>query len=239
MLFDLRGRGRRRTIQGIYLFLAVLMGGGLIFFGVGGTGVGLFNNDDNGPTASVSSNAVKQAEKAVKARPNDPTAWANLARRRFQSADYDSNSQVFTNAKQLEAVSAAFKRYQALRKAKGKPDTGLLQQMVQVYSERGLQQYAAAVPVLEQLTAADPGGSGNFQQLAVYAKLAGQDRKSALALDKAASLADGKTAAASVRKAVGARIKQLRQLQQLEAQRAGQSAGATPSAPSSTPAPGG
>ena len=35
MLFDLRGRGRRRTVQAIYLGLAILLGGGLIFFGVG------------------------------------------------------------------------------------------------------------------------------------------------------------------------------------------------------------
>ena len=36
MLFDLRGRGRRRTIQAIYLSLAILMGGGLVLFGIGG-----------------------------------------------------------------------------------------------------------------------------------------------------------------------------------------------------------
>ena len=37
MLFDLRGRGRRRTVQTIYLTLAVLMGGGLVLFGIGGS----------------------------------------------------------------------------------------------------------------------------------------------------------------------------------------------------------
>jgi hypothetical protein len=36
MLFDLRGRGRRRTVQIIYLSLALLMGGGLVLFGIGG-----------------------------------------------------------------------------------------------------------------------------------------------------------------------------------------------------------
>ena len=36
MLFDLRGRGRRRTVQVIYLSLAILMGGGLVLFGIGG-----------------------------------------------------------------------------------------------------------------------------------------------------------------------------------------------------------
>ena len=35
MLFDLRSRGRRRTVQVVYLGLAVLMGGGLVLFGVG------------------------------------------------------------------------------------------------------------------------------------------------------------------------------------------------------------
>ena len=36
MLFDLRGRGRRTTVQVIYLTLALLMGGGLVLFGIGG-----------------------------------------------------------------------------------------------------------------------------------------------------------------------------------------------------------
>ena len=36
MLFDLRGR-RRRAVQATYLTLAVLMGGGLVFFGIGGS----------------------------------------------------------------------------------------------------------------------------------------------------------------------------------------------------------
>ena len=35
MLFDLRGR-RRRAVQATYLTLAVLMGGGLVLFGIGG-----------------------------------------------------------------------------------------------------------------------------------------------------------------------------------------------------------
>src|ERR671914_530323 len=35
MLFDLRGR-RRRAVQATYLILALLMGGGLVFFGIGG-----------------------------------------------------------------------------------------------------------------------------------------------------------------------------------------------------------
>ena len=35
MLFDLRGR-RRRAVQVTYLILALLLGGGLVLFGIGG-----------------------------------------------------------------------------------------------------------------------------------------------------------------------------------------------------------
>ena len=38
MLFDLRGRGRRRTVKVVYITLAFLMGGGLVLFGIGGGG---------------------------------------------------------------------------------------------------------------------------------------------------------------------------------------------------------
>ena len=34
MLFDLRGRGRRRTVKIVYITLALLMGGGLVLFGI-------------------------------------------------------------------------------------------------------------------------------------------------------------------------------------------------------------
>ena len=36
MLFDLRGRGRRRMVRLIYTGLALLMGVGLVGFGIGG-----------------------------------------------------------------------------------------------------------------------------------------------------------------------------------------------------------
>ena len=52
MLFDLRGRGRRRTVQVIYLSLALLMGGGLVLFGIGsdqsGGLVDAFSDDAQG-----------------------------------------------------------------------------------------------------------------------------------------------------------------------------------------------
>src|ERR687893_2239582 len=54
MLFDLRGR-RRRAVQATYLTLAILMGGGLVLFGIGGdVSGGLFDafSDRSGNTSS-------------------------------------------------------------------------------------------------------------------------------------------------------------------------------------------
>jgi hypothetical protein len=47
MLFDLRGK-RRRAVQATYLTLAVLMGGGLVLFGIGGSGGNIFDAFDCG-----------------------------------------------------------------------------------------------------------------------------------------------------------------------------------------------
>ena len=68
MLFDLRGKGRRRTVQVIYLSLAVLMGGGLVLFGIGGaTSGGLFDafSSDSGNTnvSSIYTKRIKTYQK--------------------------------------------------------------------------------------------------------------------------------------------------------------------------------
>ena len=54
MLFDLRGHGRRRAVRVIYIGLALLMGVGLVGFGIGGGfgGGGLFSAATNNEGAS-------------------------------------------------------------------------------------------------------------------------------------------------------------------------------------------
>src|SRR4051812_36675506 len=109
MLFDLRARGRRRTIQVIYLFLAVLMGGGLIFFGIGGnTSGGLFDpfKSDSGTSGNGAlEKNVKRAEKRVHANPADPAAWAPLTHAQCQlgglGENYDQTTGTFTRRGKL------------------------------------------------------------------------------------------------------------------------------------------
>src|SRR4051794_41952066 len=74
MLFDLRARGRRRAIKVIYLFLAILMGGGLVFFGIGGnTSGGLFDAfKGNGGGSNGDDRLTKQGERYQKRGPTPP-----------------------------------------------------------------------------------------------------------------------------------------------------------------------
>src|SRR4051794_5685658 len=124
MLFDLRARGRRRTIQVIYLFLALLMGGGLIFFGIGGnTSGGLFDafkSNSGGSTDNQLEKTVTRAEKRVHAQPRSAVAWAELTRAQYQVAglgdNYDQNTSTFTakGKRELRKVERSWDRYLAL-----------------------------------------------------------------------------------------------------------------------------
>ena len=109
MLFDLRGRGRRRTIKIVYITLALLMGGGLVLFGIGGGGamqgglVDAITGSSGGDTGSERfDKAEKDAAAATRRNPQDPAAWAILARARVQSAgigdNFDPNSASYTES---------------------------------------------------------------------------------------------------------------------------------------------
>src|SRR5579884_2892717 len=108
MLFDLRGRGRRRTVQGVYLVLALIMLVGLIGVGVGaGNGFGGILNafTDNGSSGSqkqVISQQEKDALRATSLRPNDPAGWAQLVQARWtaagQGSNYNQSTATFTSA---------------------------------------------------------------------------------------------------------------------------------------------
>jgi tetratricopeptide (TPR) repeat protein len=199
MLFDLRGRGRRRTIQVIYASLALLMGGGLVLFGIGGsTSGGLFDalgggGGGSGNGSDVVQKRVDTLEKRVQVNPRDAGAWAQLASVRFQTAttgeDYDQTTQQFTDKgkAELRDASSAWDRYLALNPPK--PDANVARQMVQAYGPNGLQQYDKAVTAMETVIDQSDATSGLYAQLAILAHGAGQDRKATLSRDKALSLA--------------------------------------------------
>ncbi|MFN8131817.1 MAG: hypothetical protein U0R70_09745 [Solirubrobacteraceae bacterium] len=196
MLFDLRGRGRRRTVQIIYLSLAILMGGGLIFFGIGGSvSGGLFDalgiGGGSDSTSSTFEKQEKTLQKRVTASPQNAVAWAELARVRYQIAgqgkNYDQQTGQFTadGKKELAKVSQAWQRYLALDPKS--PDANVASLMLQAYGPAGLNDPAKAAAAAEIVTTVRPSAN-SFFQLAVFAYLAGQTRKAELASKKAIEL---------------------------------------------------
>ena len=209
MLFDLRGRGRRRTVQAIYLTLAVLMGGGLVLFGIGGSvSGGLFDalglTGGGGPSTSAQEQLEKQERAALRrtrANPKDPVAWATLTRLRYQQAgqgdNYDQNTGQFTASgrRELLGASRAWERHLKLAK---QPDPNVAILMMQAYAPLGLNQPQEGVGAAEVVVEARPS-SQTYYQLSLFAYQAGQKRKSDLAAEKAVSLApkDQRSAVAS------------------------------------------
>jgi len=197
MLFDLRGRGKRRTIQAIYLFLAILLGGGLIFFGIGGggSGGGLLNavgQNGGGGGANSFQGAVIAAEKRVKLAPTDAAAWAALTQARYEvaasGAGFNSTTDTFTAKGKAELAQAriSWDRYLALKPTK--PDVDVAKEMVRVFEPAGLNLPTEAVATQEIVAAQNPTSPNAFTTLAVLAYLASQTRKGDLAAAKAVGL---------------------------------------------------
>ena len=198
MLFDLRGRGRRRTVQVIYLSLAILMGGGLVLFGIGGgTNGGLFDafggSSNTTSTDAASDKRIAALDKRVAANPKDAAAWADLARQYFQRAtasgeNFNSTQGAYTRAglDELGRASRAWQRHLALRP--DDPNANVAGGMIQAYGESGLKQYPNAVRALEIVIDSRTPTPQLYAQLAIYAAAAKQDRKSSLAEAKAISL---------------------------------------------------
>src|ERR1700690_3257098 len=128
MLFDLRSRGRRRPVRVIYLGLALVMGGGLILFGVGaGNGFGgilnAFSGSGNGGAAKQAISAQqKQADAAVKLNPNSAPAWHSLVEADYEAAGqgsyFNTTSNTYTSGgkTQLQAAMNAWQKYLTLVK---------------------------------------------------------------------------------------------------------------------------
>jgi tetratricopeptide (TPR) repeat protein len=189
MLFDLRSRGRRRTVQVIYIGLAVLIGAGLILFGVGtGTGGGgLFGAFTGGGSSTGASGAVKaaatKAQKKAQADPSDAAAWAQLVTARFSVANAGFNSTTGTyNAagkQQLALVTQAWKKYESLAK---KPSVNTATLAARSYSQLG--QYAAAADAYQAVTASEPSDVKGFECVAIMSYAAKNTRVGQLAENK-------------------------------------------------------
>lgn len=196
MLFDLRSRGRRRTVQVIYVGLALLMLGGLVLFGVGAgnNNGGLLNaftnNGSSNGQSSVITAQTKAAIKAAKANPNSAADWSALIQARFTAAgegsNYDSSTDTYTKSGkvQLQAAIPAWNHY--LKLTNDKPDISISTLMAEAFG--ALTQYSNEASAWEYVVAASPTAPKGYECLAASAYAAKQTRKGNLAAAQALKL---------------------------------------------------
>jgi tetratricopeptide (TPR) repeat protein len=212
MLFDLRGRHRRRAVRVIYTGLALLMGVGLVGFGIGGGfgGGGLLNaaSENEGANSASFANQIKKYEKITAKQPTNVTAWEKLTAAQLHEAGgeaYVTRAGLTSKGKTLYSQAAqSWNRYLALNPPK--PSLELAKLMVRIFDEEGLNQPSEAVKVLQVVVAAEPANGSFYAALAQYAYKAHNTRIGDLASAKAVALAPAaqrkqlKTALAAIKK---------------------------------------
>jgi hypothetical protein len=195
MLFDLRGH-RRRTVQVTYVILAVLMGGGLVLFGIGGSSGGIVDAI-TGNSSSGGGNVNEQLQKQIDnqkerlaASPNNAAVLAALVRLNYQAAvsQQPSGSSAFPeDAKdELRAAAAYWERY--VEATNGEPSADLARFAYTIYGSGGLNQPDKAKEAVRAI-AAQRNDSQSYLLLVQTATAAGDKRTAQLAAQKAVDLA--------------------------------------------------
>jgi hypothetical protein len=191
MLFDLRGK-RRRAVQATYLTLALLMGGGLVFFGIGGdVSGGLFDALGGGGGGSSGNEVVEKRidRNKEKAAAGSEAALKELVRDYYQLATSktSSSSTGFPDSAKGDLANSGryWKRY---LKATEKPDPSLARVALQVYDITALNKPKDAQEAA-QIIAETENSANAYLALVQYAALAGDERTADLASIKAVDLA--------------------------------------------------
>jgi hypothetical protein len=194
MLFDLRGR-RRRAVQATYLMLALLMGGGLVLFGIGGDVSGglvdAFKGGGGGSNGdSVLRDRVESQEERLAEQPQNEAVLQNLIRDYYSLAtgQRESGTVGFPEdaRDELQKAGTYWQRYAAA--VDGEPSADSARYALQVYDVGALDrpkeaQRAAAI------IAEESNDVASYLRLVAYATRARDTRTADLAAQKAVDLA--------------------------------------------------
>jgi hypothetical protein len=194
MLFDLRGH-RRRAVQATYLVLAVLMGGGLVLFGIGGSSGGIFDaiSGNGGGGGNVNAQLEKRIDaqkKRLAASPANTVVLAELVRLNYQAAVSQVPSGSTTvpeeGKDELRRAAAYYERY--VQAKKDNPSSDLAQMALNIYDTGGLNQPDKAKDAVRVIAAARNDWQ-SYLLLVQKATAAGDKRTAQLAAQKAVDLA--------------------------------------------------
>ena len=179
MLFDLKGK-RKRLVQVVYVMLAILFGGGLVLFGVGGNVSGglvdaFRGNSSSGADNSAFTDIVEREQRRVARNPDDPEAWIALARAQFNlaasPAGSDESGALTDRGQQaVVEVTQAWDRYAALKPKK--IDASGASSAALAFG--ALQDYDKAADIQELSLEARPNNPNGYFQLADFAYRADQ-----------------------------------------------------------------
>jgi tetratricopeptide (TPR) repeat protein len=258
MLFDLSSGKRKRVVQVVYAFLALLIGGGLVFFGIGGSGsggildaVGL--GGDSGSGNPQYDEQIADDEAKLEQNPNDTAALIDLLRTHYLSATStgvttdQATGQVSISDDahaELERAAEAWERY--LKTKPDRPNTGAAVNAVQVYQLLG---DAGGAATAQRIVAEAQNTSAAYGQLAFYLYFdldfneADAAAKKAIALAEPANRKTLQKTLAAYSKQAHQQQKLIKQQQQQGGAEAGQeqledpfgSLGGAPPTPTTTP----
>jgi hypothetical protein len=194
MLFDLRGR-RRRAVQATYLMLALLMGGGLVLFGIGGDVSGglvdAFKGGGGGSSGdSALEDRVDRQEERLATNPQNEAVLQNLIRDYYSLAtgQRESGTVGFPEDARDELRKAGDYWQRYLRVVDGDPSPDAARYALQVYDVAALNRPKEAQKAAS-IIAQDTNDVASYLRLVSYAALAGDTRTADLAAEKAADLA--------------------------------------------------
>jgi hypothetical protein len=191
MLFDLQGR-RKTFIKWIYLALALLMGGGLVLFGVGSNVSGgladYFTSGDSAADTGEYQKKVAAAEAAVEKAPKDAAAYEELIKARLLLAgagdNYNRETFTFSESGQTILVDVGTD-WKAYLKIVDDPDPRTARFAVQAFVNT---QDAAGATSAQRIVADDTESASDYLALFQYALASGDERVANLSAKRAVKL---------------------------------------------------
>lgn len=199
MLFDLQGK-RKRMVQVIYALLALLMGGGLVFLGIGGEVSGglldAFTNRQSVQTSDLTKE-VERLEERSAAAPRNEQVLARLIRARYAAGnalfEIDENNQPRMTPEartQFELAADDWRRYLDLNPDPVDPNLAqLVAQALFALAQAGSdgssirQDSLAAADAQEYFAEARPNAN-SLSNLAIYSYFGNDFKRGDAAVEK-------------------------------------------------------
>ena len=200
MIFDVQGKKKRRAIQATYLVLALLLGSGLVLFGIGSDapggilGSGHGGDGGHGGGDANFDDQIERTESEIATDPDNPHLLGRLVRVRFQAATAAAETSgghggtttlTDESLAHLDEATGSWEQYvDRVRR----PAPEVAQVATQAYLALG---DAAGAAEGQTVIAREAPSVGNYRTLATYRYLANDEAGGDQAGRRALELAEG------------------------------------------------